>query len=201
VRLSKPGYRQVARQVSLQPQQTQELSVSLPPEYGVVFVTARPADASMKIDGKPSGEATRRLRLTTRPHTLSFSKPGYVSQQITVTPRVGVSKTVDVTLKTQAQLDSARKAASTPALLTTAGGQQLRLIRPGGSFTMGALKVPDWYSLSARFTSPKKKSAMHSSGVFAPRTIPAWRKECRWAEIPCRLSMSAGRMRPVTATG
>jgi formylglycine-generating enzyme required for sulfatase activity len=138
VRLSKPGYRQVARQVSLQPQETQELSVSLPPEYGIVFVTARPADASMKIDGKPSGEATRRLRLTTRAHTLSFSKPGYVSQQITVTPRVGVSKSVDVTLKTQAQLDSERKAASTPALLTTAGGQQLRLIRPDGSFTMGA---------------------------------------------------------------
>jgi formylglycine-generating enzyme required for sulfatase activity len=138
VRLSKPGYQRVQRQVSLQPEELRELSVSLPPEYGVVFVTARPADASMKIDGKPSGEATRRLRLTTRPHTLFFSKPGYVSQRLTVTPRAGISKNVDVTLKTQAQIDSERKAAKTPAVLTTAGGQQLRLIRPSGSFSMGA---------------------------------------------------------------
>ena len=138
LRLSKPGYQQVTRQVSLQPEQEQQLSVSLPPEYGVVFVTARPADASISIDGKPSGEATRRLRLTTRPHTLSFSKPGYISQQLTVTPRAGVSRSIDVTLKTQAQLDSERKAASTPAVLTTAGGQQLRLVRPRGNFSMGA---------------------------------------------------------------
>ncbi len=138
VRLTKPGYQQVTRQVSLQPEETQELTVSLPPEYGVVFVTARPADASIRIDGQPAGDATRRLRLTTRPHTLSFSKPGYVSQQLTVTPRVGISKRVDVTLKTQAQLDSERKAARTPALLTAADGQRLRLVRPDGSFSMGA---------------------------------------------------------------
>jgi formylglycine-generating enzyme required for sulfatase activity len=138
VQLTRPGYQQVTRQVSLQPEESQALSVSLPPEYGVVFVTARPADARMKIDGKQAGDATRRLRLTTRPHTLSFSKPGYLPQQVTVTPRAGISKNVNVTLKTQAQLDSERKAARTPAVLTTAGGQQLRLIRPSGNFSMGA---------------------------------------------------------------
>ena len=138
VRLSKPGYRQTDKPIQLAPNETKELAVTLPPEYGVVFVTARPADARMKIDGKPVGEATQRLRLTTRPHTLAFSKPGYVSRQLTVTPRTGVSKNIDITLKTKAQATADSKVASTPPTRTTAVGQLLRLIKPAGSFRMGA---------------------------------------------------------------
>ncbi|MGB5425766.1 MAG: PEGA domain-containing protein, partial [Gammaproteobacteria bacterium] len=124
VRLSKPGYQVVDKAVTLAPDESQQLAVTLPAEYGIVFVTARPADAELKIDGKPAGEATRRLRLTTRPHTLTFSKPGYLSQQVTVTPRAGVSKNVDIALKTQAQEKADRKAASMPATRTTAAGQR-----------------------------------------------------------------------------
>ena len=138
VRLSKPGYQLVDRAVTLAPDESQQLAVTLPAEYGIVFVTARPADAELAINGTPAGEATRRLRLTTRPHTLTFSKPGYQSQQVTVTPRAGVSKNIDITLKTQAQEKADRKAASMPAIRTTAAGQRLRLIKPGGSFRMGA---------------------------------------------------------------
>jgi formylglycine-generating enzyme required for sulfatase activity len=138
VRLSKPGYQLVDRAVTLAPDESQQLAVTLPAEHGIVFVTARPADAELAIDGKPAGEATRRLRLATRPHTLTFSKPGYQSQQVTVTPRAGVSKKIDITLKTQAQEKADRKAASMPAIRTTAAGQRLRLIKPGGSFRMGA---------------------------------------------------------------
>ena len=138
VRLSKPGYRLVDKAVQLAPDESQQLAVTLPAEYGIVFVTARPADAGLKIDGKPAGEATRRLRLTTRPHTLVFSKPGYVSQQVTVTPRAGVSKNVDITLKTKTQAQADSKAASMPPTRTTAAGQRLRLIKPSGSFRMGA---------------------------------------------------------------
>ena len=138
VRLNKPGYRQIDKPIQLAPNETKELAVSLPPEYGVVFVTARPADASVEIDGKPAGEATQRLRLTTRPHTLVFSKPGYVSRQLSVTPRTGVSKNIDITLKTKAQTTADSKSASTPPTRTTAGGQLLRLIKPAGNFRMGA---------------------------------------------------------------
>ena len=138
VRLSKPGYQLVDKAVTLAPDESQQLAVTLPAQYGIVFVTTRPADAALKIDGKPAGDATRRLRLTTRPHTLSFSKPGYLSQQVTVTPSAGVSKNVDITLKTQAQEKADRKVASMPPTRTTAAGQQLRLIKPGGSFRMGA---------------------------------------------------------------
>ena len=138
VRLSKPGYQLVDKAVTLAPDESQQLAVTLPAQYGIVFVTTRPADAALKIDGNPAGDATRRLRLTTRPHTLSFSKPGYLSQQVTVTPSAGVSKNVDITLKTQAQEKADRKVASMPPTRTTAAGQQLRLIKPGGSFRMGA---------------------------------------------------------------
>ncbi len=138
VRLSKPGYRLVDKAVTLAPEESQQLAVTLPAEYGIVFVTTQPADAALKIDGKPAGDATRRLRLTTRPHTLTFSKPGYLSQQVTVTPTAAVSKNVDITLKTQAQDKADRKAASMPPTRTTAAGQRLRLIKADGSFRMGA---------------------------------------------------------------
>jgi formylglycine-generating enzyme required for sulfatase activity len=138
VRFTKPGYQPVNEVVQLAPEESRQLAVTLPPEYGIVFVSTRPADASLVIDGKPSGEATRRLQLTTRPHTLAFSKPGYLTQQLTVTPRSGVSKNIDITLKTQSQAAADSKAASTPPIRSTAAGQRMRLIKPAGSFSMGA---------------------------------------------------------------
>jgi formylglycine-generating enzyme required for sulfatase activity len=138
IRLSKPGYQISDRKIQLAPEEQQSLEVNLSPQYGVVFITARPADATLVLDGKPSGKATRRISLTTRPHKLEFSKPGYVTQRITVTPRAGVSKNVDVELKAAAQKQADKKAAATPAIWKTAAGQTLRLVRPAGSFRMGA---------------------------------------------------------------
>ena len=134
LRLSKPGYQTTDKAITLAAAGEQALAVKLPPEFGIVFVTARPADARLLLDGKPTGEATRRLLLTTRPHTLEFRKPGYVSRRVTVTPRAGISQNVDVILNTVA----GEKAAATPAVIKTAAGQRLRLIRPAGSFRMGA---------------------------------------------------------------
>jgi formylglycine-generating enzyme required for sulfatase activity len=134
VRLSKPGYTTTAEGVKLMPDEERELTVTLPPQYATLFVSAQPADASLIVDGKPAGEATRRLRLTTRPHSLEFRKPGYVTQRMTVKPRAGVSQNLDVILKTVAQA----KADATPDTLTTAAGQVMRLVRPAAAFPMGA---------------------------------------------------------------
>ncbi|MDH3888666.1 MAG: PEGA domain-containing protein [Gammaproteobacteria bacterium] len=138
LRLTRPGYQAIDKNIQLQPQQQQELELAMSPQYGVVFVKASPADASLAIDGKPAGKATRRLSLSTRAHTLEISKPGYISQQRTVTPRSGVSKNVDVTLKTAEQVRQKKQAAATPPALTTAAGQLLHRVRPAGSFQMGA---------------------------------------------------------------
>lgn len=134
VRLSKPGYRTTAEGVQLMPEEERQLTITLPPQYATLFISAKPADAKLIVDGKPAGEATRRLRLTTRPHTLEFRKPGYVTQRLTVNPHAGRSQSLDVSLKTVAQA----KADATPDTLTTAAGQVMRLVRPAAAFRMGA---------------------------------------------------------------
>jgi formylglycine-generating enzyme required for sulfatase activity len=134
LRLARPGYEMLERRVTLVPDTQESLTLDLPQEYGIVFVTTRPADASLAVDGKPLGAATRRLRLTTRAHTLEFSKPGYVTQTVNVTPRAGISQNLDITLKTPVQA----RAEAMPAMLSLPSGPVLRLVRPAGSLSMGA---------------------------------------------------------------
>jgi formylglycine-generating enzyme required for sulfatase activity len=138
LRLTKPGYQSLDKQLQLAADEEQSLDVQLQPQYGTVFVTAQPADASLQVDGSDAGKATQRLQLTTRSHTLLFSKPGYASRTVTVTPRSGVSQNVDVTLLTAEQERVAKQAAATPAVKTSPGGQQLRRVNAQGSFNMGA---------------------------------------------------------------
>jgi formylglycine-generating enzyme required for sulfatase activity len=137
VRLSKPGYQRFAAQIELAADEEQALEAQLQPQYGTVFVTARPADATLRIDGRDAGKATQRLQLPTRSHRLEFSKPGYATRSVTVTPRTGTSQNLDVTLVTAEEDQSRRKAAATPAMTSSPAGQ-LRLVRPQGSFRMGA---------------------------------------------------------------
>jgi formylglycine-generating enzyme required for sulfatase activity len=137
-RLSKPGYQQFDTQLTLAADEEKSLNARLQPEYGIVFVTARPADATLRVDGREVGRATQRLRLTTRSHSLEFSKPGYVSRTVRVTPRVGSSQNVGVTLLTVDKQRATERAAATPAVIRSPAGQSLRLVRPQRSFRMGA---------------------------------------------------------------
>lgn len=138
VRLSKPGYRDFEVRQTLAADEEQTLNAELSAQYGVVFVTAQPADARLRVDGRDVGRATQRLELTTRRHTLDFSKPGYVSKTVEVTPRTGSSQNLDVVLTTTAQQRARQQALAIPALITTPAGQRLGLVRPRGSFRMGA---------------------------------------------------------------
>ena len=158
VRVSKPGYQSSNKRVTLAADETQEVVLELAPQYGVVFVTGRPADADLSIDGKPAGKATQRLRLTTRLHTLKLQKAGYAAQSLTVTPRAGVSQTVNFTLKTiaQASVDntSSQQSAELPATLTTSRRTEVAAGTGHGAFQAwvhhavrraGApMKVSDW---------------------------------------------------------
>jgi len=138
LRLSKPGYRHFDKELQLAANEELSVDAQLRPQYGIVFVTAQPADASLRVDGRDAGKATQRLQLTTRSHTLEISKPGYASKTVTVTPRTGTSQNVDVILVTAGQARSEQQVAATPAVISSGGGQQLRLVRPQGSFHMGA---------------------------------------------------------------
>jgi len=134
LRLSKPGYQVLEKSLSIGPDEQRQVSLDLQAEYGVVFTSSDPADAKLMVDGKAAGTGTQRLRLTTRQHELTFSKPGYLPQSIKVTPRTDTSQDIDVILKTRAQV----KAEARPSVLRTAGGQEMRLLEPQGSFQMGA---------------------------------------------------------------
>lgn len=146
VRISKPGYQRSNKPITLAAEESRKLTLKLAPQYGVVFVTSRPADASLFVDGKPAGKATQRLRLTTRSHKLEARKTGYASQWATVTPRAGISQNIDLTLKTTAQTSAASNnsadiksgSGSLPATVTTAGNQRLRLVSAAEPFRMGA---------------------------------------------------------------
>jgi formylglycine-generating enzyme required for sulfatase activity len=134
IKLSKPGYSVNRKSITLKPDEAKQLVVELAPEYGIVFASSQPSDASLKLDGKPAGSGTQRLRLITRPHELIFSKPGFQSQTVKVTPRTQTSQNIDVTLKTLQQV----KEEARPSVLRTAAGQEMPLLEPQGSFRMGA---------------------------------------------------------------
>ncbi len=138
VRLDKSGYQTSKKKIMLAAGEVQKLAVKMSPQYGVLFITSRPADAGLYVNGKAVGKATRRLRLTTRPHNLEIRKAGYATERVTVTPRPGVSQNLDFKLKPIIQAKAQAKTVATPATLATAAGQVLQRVTPNGTFQMGA---------------------------------------------------------------
>ena len=136
VTVSKAGFEAVSRKVRLDSDSPSSLNIDLTSQYGIIFLNTRPAGAKLKVDGKLLGSASRRLRLRTAPHRLEITKPGYVTYAITVTPRQGVSKKINVELE---KIDK-----SQPNMIDreikTAVGQSLRLIQLSKptQFKMGA---------------------------------------------------------------
>ncbi len=134
IHLNKPGFKKVKRTIRLDADEERQLSLKLVAEYGTVFVNSQPADASLMVDGKPVGAATQRLRLSAQRHVLTFSKSGYVTQNLTLTPLAGTSQRVEISLKTEQQA----KDEATPPMYKNVMGQEMRLLKPTGSFQMGA---------------------------------------------------------------
>ena len=135
IALTRAGFETARQNVNLSPGEVDSLSLELTPQYGIVFITVDPADTALSVDGVPRGLASQRLRLTTRKHVLVFSKSGYKTQEITFTPRAGVSKSLSVELKPESAAPTTRQA--TPELFQTVAGQTLKLVQPG-EFTMGS---------------------------------------------------------------
>lgn len=138
LQLSKAGYRTTEQRISLKAEEERAIDVKLNAVYGTVFLSTRPAGATVEIDGRKSDVSSGRLRLTTRLHTVTVSKPGYVTERLSITPRQGVSQNVSITLKTALQQEAQKKLSATPPVITTMAGQQLQLLKPEQSFTMGA---------------------------------------------------------------
>ena len=125
VTVDKAGYKTVSRTVRLDGYNPNSLEIELTAEYGIVFLNTRPAGARLNVDGKDAGSASQRLRLSTAPHQLEITKPGYKTHSVTVTPRQGMSKSLEVRLETIRSSQSKVMANETK----TAVGQMLRLIQ------------------------------------------------------------------------
>jgi len=136
--MTKLGHTPNTRTIHVTPGQMPALHIRLEPEYGNIFLSSRPADAELKVDGKAVGSATRRLRLTTLAHRLEISRPGHVTESITVTPRKGLAKKLIVRLK-RAEEPLAK---ANPDNIKTTGGQILRrvLLRKPVRFFVGAAR-------------------------------------------------------------
>jgi formylglycine-generating enzyme required for sulfatase activity len=74
ISLSLSGHEGKESLLTLDPGASRELSFTLQPKYGIVFVTTEPPDAELLIDGRPHGRATGRLRLTATQHILTVQK-------------------------------------------------------------------------------------------------------------------------------
>ncbi|MCP5140774.1 MAG: SUMF1/EgtB/PvdO family nonheme iron enzyme [Gammaproteobacteria bacterium] len=138
LKLSKAGRQGRTLSVTLESGRTRSENVALAAEFGVVFLSADPADAELFIDGQAAGPATKRLNLPTRTHRIEVRKPGYVTERLEITPRVGVAQRIAVELKTAEQIETERREAARVARKTTADGQTLHLFEPSAPFEMGA---------------------------------------------------------------
>ena len=134
--LNLSGHREKKSHLTLEPGTSKELSFTLPPEYGIVFLTTEPADAKLLIDGRPHpGPATGRLRLTTTKHILTVQARGYKTVKHTVTLDKTHSRQVNIRLEPVAALSTAKTAALKKNV--SASGHEMVHVEPS-AFTMGA---------------------------------------------------------------
>jgi formylglycine-generating enzyme required for sulfatase activity len=133
IELSKAGYHSTVRDVTVEADETQRLTVRLKSNQGVIRVISHPSDAEVYVDGVSYGRGNPRLKLAAVPHMLEIKRKGYAPYKVTVTPRPGFDQEVTATLKTLAR----REAERWPAVIKTSSGYELKLIKPG-RFSMGA---------------------------------------------------------------
>lgn len=133
IQLSRSGFQDATRSVTLASGETRTLRVDMAGRTGRVRVDVVPADARIFVDGRPAAPDDGVLELTAVAHRIEARAPGYVSQSVSVTPRPGLEQRVSLTLQTEAEA----KAASIKPLIRTGQGVEMRLVQPG-RFTMGS---------------------------------------------------------------
>jgi formylglycine-generating enzyme required for sulfatase activity len=124
IKLTKVGYLPAEVSTEIESSRSRPLHVALKPEYGVVFLRTKPAGATLKVDGKTFGLASRRLRLTTELHKLEITKPGYLTHTVNIIPTPGISKRLSVTLKRKIDVQGQRAREK----INTTSGHSVRMI-------------------------------------------------------------------------
>ena len=131
--LSRAGYDSVTQEISVASSATKTMTVRLEPRLGEIALVVDPPDAELYIDGEHRGAAKQVLNLPATSHRIEIKKDKYESFATDITPRPGFPQTIEVNLKTTAEI----KAASILPVIQTSKGHELRLITPK-RFEMGA---------------------------------------------------------------
>jgi formylglycine-generating enzyme required for sulfatase activity len=129
----KPGFYSSTRTVLLAAGEEKPVSFQLKPEMGQVEIFSSPP-ATVRIDGKDSGQSPVSISLSAVPHEIRFEKSGYRSVVKQVRPNGGKTKRLSVSLLTeyQARLKEA------PKEVTNKIGIKLKLFMVQDSLVMGA---------------------------------------------------------------
>jgi formylglycine-generating enzyme required for sulfatase activity len=134
--LSKAGYGVTRRNLRLESNASESITVDLSARLGTVTVVVRPEDATVYVDGQARGKGKTTVRLSAAPHAIEVRRPGYASWKRTVTPRPGYPQTLNASLRSEEAIAAAKVATT----LKSPAGQTLRRVEPA-TFTMGASRA------------------------------------------------------------
>lgn len=132
VQVARSGYAVANRSLTLRAAEQRRLKIDLNAQIGTVTIRAIPKDAAISINGREVGAGTVTLELAAEPHRISVAKEGYAAWNGSVTPRPGLSQTIDARMQT---LEEARLA-KIEQLLEVENGHSMRYVS-GGSFQRG----------------------------------------------------------------
>jgi len=137
----KSGYQRFHDTVELAAASRDQRTVNLQAQLGEVRFRISPANATVRVNGKPMAKGEQTLSLPAVEHSVEISLDGYTTVRRSVTPRQGLPQQVEVTLQTPQTAQAADTARIKPQI-TSAVGQTLLLFKPGESpladFTMGS---------------------------------------------------------------
>jgi len=136
VALAKSGYQAFNRNLTLSPDDRQQLDVELVPQLGVVEVTSNPGPAEVYVGEELAGSTPLTLDLMTIEQDISVRLEGFADADASITPRPGYPQTLAFNLE---MLDSVT-GEGYQRVISTALGQRLRLI-PAGRFQMGSSRA------------------------------------------------------------
>ncbi len=132
---SKPGYVPGSVEFTVGKDPAKPFRLDLAPSYGLVFIDSHPG-ADITVNGKMAGQTPQQLTLQTVPHTIGFSRPGFVPETRRITPDPGVAQQVSVTLVSEKQ----QRLESSPDEYSNSAGIAMKLFKHPGAIVLGSLR-------------------------------------------------------------
>jgi formylglycine-generating enzyme required for sulfatase activity len=134
IQLSKAGYENASRKVTVASGETKGLELMLAVQEGVILFTVEPADAELILDGTALGKIPPELKLPAVEHAIEIRREGYEPFRTRTLPRPGFPQQIQAALKRRAPAPAAGAGA---AVIRAKNGYELKRIGPG-AFSMGS---------------------------------------------------------------